>query len=417
MTRQYAIPQSLVEEAWKQVKKNKGAAGIDGVTIEDFEKDLENNLYKIWNRMSSGSYFPPPVRTVEIAKSSGGKRRLGIPTVGDRIAQTIVKMYLEPEVEQKFHQDSFGYRPRRQQHHAIALTRERCWKYDWAIEIDIKGYFDNIDHELLLKVLGGHTELKFVLLYIGRWLKAGFQGPDSTTVIIAEKGSPQGSVVSPLLSNIFLHHAFDTWMEKDNSKFPFERFADDIVVHCHTRKQAETLKEEIRARLAEWKLELSEEKTRIVYCKDNNRKGKYKPFTLRFLGYEFKPRRAENTHDKSIFMAYLPAISQAARQSIYSQIRDWKLMKRTQQTLEDLCHEHNAQIRGWLNYFGKFYPSALGSIVNHIDECLARWVKRKYKRINSLTSATRWLRCVQAKQPSLFAHWHWQPIRRAIRAV
>lgn len=407
MTRQYQIPQIQVMEAWKRVKKNKGAAGIDGVTLEDFEKDLDGNLYKIWNRMSSGSYFPPPVRIVEIPKSSGGKRRLGIATVADRVAQTVAKMYLEPEVEPGFHQDSFGYRPRRGQHDAIALARKRCWKYDWAVEIDIVGYFDNIDHELLLELLRGHTELKWLLLYVERWLKVGFLGPDSTTVS-SDKGAAQGSVLSPLLSNIFLHHVFDEWMTNNFANTPFERFADDIVCHCNSLEEAVAIRDAVAARLAEWKLEIHAKKTRIVYCKDNNRTGGHKPINLRFLGYEFKPRRAANSKDGSIFTSYLPAISDKAKLSIHEQIREWNLMKRTQYSLDDLQEEHNGTIRGWLNYYGKFCGSALTPLLDHIDESLVRWVKRKYKNLKSKASARHWLNGIESRQPALFAHWRWR---------
>lgn len=416
MTRQYPIPQSCIEESWKRVKRKKGAAGIDGVTTEDFEKDLENNLYKIWNRMTSGSYFPPPVRIVEIPKSSGGKRKLGVPTVADRIAQTVAKTYLEPLVEPKFHDDSYGYRPNRKPHDAIEKARKRCWEYDWAVEIDIKGYFDNIDHELLMELLKTHTEIKWVLLYVARWLKAGAHAPESNTTIVSHKGSPQGSVISPLLSNIFLHHAFDTWMEERYAECPFERFADDIVIHCRSEEQAVKTRDAVAARLAEWKLELSPEKTRIVYCKDNKRNGPHEPITLQFLGYDFKPRRAENSQDKSVFMGYLPAIGRKARISIYEQIREWKLAKRTQQSFLDLCRDINPQIRGWMNYFSKFYGSAMEPILNHIDETLARWGKRKYKSLSSHTRARQWLSRIRSREPKLLAHWKRRPCR-AIRAV
>lgn len=406
MTRQYEIPQLTVKEAWKRVKKNKGAAGIDGVTIEDFERELEKNLYKIWNRMTSGSYFPPPVRIVEIPKSSGGKRTLGIATVADRVAQTVAKIYLEPEVEPGFHPDSYGYRPKRSQHDAIASARKRCWQYDWAVEIDIVGYFDNIDHELLLGLLRERTTLKWLLLYVERWLKVGFLGPDSTTVS-SDKGAAQGSVLSPLLSNIFLDQVFDKWMTENFANVPFERFADDLVCHCHSLEEAEEIRDAVAARLTEWKLEMHVGKTRIVYCKDNNRTGGHRPINLRFLGYEFKPRRAANSQDGSIFTSYLPAISDKAKLSIHEQLREWNLMKRTQHTLEDLRKDHNGTIRGWLNYYGKFCGSAMVPVLDHIDELLVHWVKRKYKSLRTKTRARHWLKGVKARQPDLFAHWSW----------
>lgn len=408
MTRQYSIPQSALREAWKLVKRKQGAAGIDGVTIEDFESELEGNLYKIWNRMTSGSYFPPPVRIVEIPKSSGGTRKLGIPTVADRVAQTVAKKALEPIVEPKFHKDSYGYRPGRQQHHALEIAKRRCWKYDWAIEIDIKGYFDNIDHELLMGLVQSKTNEKWLLLYIERWLKAGCYAPDSTTIETSKKGSPQGSVISPLLSNVFLHHVFDTWMDEQHPTAPFERFADDIVIHCLEYTQAVTIKDAVARRLEEWKLKINEEKTRIVYCKDNNRRGRHEPFTLQFLGYEFKPRRARNKEDGSIFLGYLPAIGSKARKSIYEQIAEWRIARRTQHALEDLSKDFNPQIRGWLNYFGRFHKSELKGLLDHIDATLTHWAKRKYKTLRTTHQARKWLLAIKGRQPNLFAHWRWQ---------
>lgn len=411
MTRQYSIPEEHFKEAWKQVKKKHGAAGIDGVTVEDFERRLEDNLYKIWNRMNSGSYFPPGVRVVEIPKANGGTRKLGIPTIGDRVAQTVAKRYLEPLVEPTFHEDSYGYRPNRKQHDAIEKARQRCWKYDWAIEVDIKGYFDNIDHELLMELmrnlLGDRKDLKWLLLYVERWLKAGSYAPDSTTITVAEKGSPQGSVISPLLSNIFLHHIFDMWMREHYPNLPFERFADDIVIHCTELTEAIMTRDAVAQRLNEWKLAINEEKTRIVYCKDSRRKGKHEPIKLQFLGYEFKPRPARNRHDQSLFTSYLPAISSKARKSICEQMREWELHKSTQNTLEDLSQKLNAQVRGWFNYFDRFYGSAMHWLVDHIDETLTTWVKRKYKKVRSRESARAWLKRIQTQRPTMFAHWQW----------
>lgn len=405
MTRQYQIPQSIMKVAWKLVKEKGGAGGIDGVTIEDFADDLDNNLYKIWNRMSSGSYFPPAVRTVYIPKSSGGKRMLGIPTIGDRVAQQVVKLYLEPIVEPKFHNDSYGYRPRRNQHHAIAQARKRCWKYDWVLELDIKGYFDNIDHTLMLDLVKQHSEEKWILLYVERWLKAELKDNEGTTKA-RTKGTPQGSVISPVLSNIFLHHAFDSWMLEKHPSMPFERFADDAIVHCATYEDAIHIKEQIIRRFQEWNLDINEEKTHIVYCKDNHRKGPHEPFAFTFLGFEFRPRRAQNGQDGSLFTSYLPAISPTALLDIFEQIRDWKLTERTPDTLTTLSDEINQQIRGWMNYYGKFYGSALAPLKDHIDARLVKWAIRKHKRLKGSTvRGYRWLNGIRARQPNLFAHW------------
>ncbi len=408
MTRQYQIAQETVRAAWKLVKANKGAPGIDGQTITEFEENADSNIYKIWNRMTSGSYFPPPVRTVNIPKNSGGHRMLGIPTVSDRVAQQVTKMYLEPIVDPKFHNDSFGYRPGRSQHHALAVAKKRCWKYDWVLEVDIKGYFDNIDHELMMMVLKTHTEEKWVLLYVERWLKAEIRKIDGTT-ISSVAGSPQGSVISPLLSNIFLHHAFDTWMTEKYSHIPFERFADDMILHCKSKEQAEYIKDKLVKRLEEWKLEIHPTKTRIVYCKDSKRGGSHEPFQFTFLSYDFKPRRAENSHDHSVFTSYLPAIGMDAKAGIYQDIREWKLKRRTQATLNEISESVNAQIRGWLNYFDKFYGSALNVIAKHIDARLLSWAMRKYKRFQrNRQAAAIWLEGIEAREPELFAHWCWR---------
>lgn len=407
MTRQYQIAQETMMAAWKLVKENGGAPGVDRQTIAEFEKGLENNLYKIWNRMSSGSYFPPPVRTVKIPKKSGGMRMLGIPTVSDRIAQQVAKLHLEPIVEPKFHNDSFGYRPNRSQHDALAKARQRCWRYDWVLEVDIKGFFDNIDHELMMMLLKEHTEERWIHLYVSRWLNAELQANDGT-ISSREKGSPQGSVISPLLSNIFLHHVFDMWMTENYPTIPFERFADDLILHCTSQKQAVLIRNKLSERLTDWKLEIHPTKTRIIYCKDSGREGPYEPFSFTFLGYEFKPRRAQNTQDGSIFTSYQPAISPASEREIHDDIREWHLNKNTQATLNQISELTNGQIRGWLNYFDKFYASALNPLVEYIDARLESWALRKYKRFNgSHSRARKWFEGIKSRSPDLFAHWSW----------
>ena len=293
----FEISQVVVEEAFRRVKANKGAAGVDGESIAEFESELENNLYRIWNRMSSGTYMPPPVKSVEIPKDNGkGVRRLGVPTVADRVAQMVVKLYLEPQVEPTFHADSYGYRPGKSALDAVAKTRERCWRSAWVIDLDIRGFFDNLDYNLVLRAVRKHTECKWILLYIERWLKAPIQMEDGALIPRAS-GSPQGSVISPLVSNIFMHHAFDEWMRKTFPNVPFERYADDVVAHCKTEKQAKYVRDVIAKRLALCKLELHPEKTRIVYCKDELRRGNYKHERFDFLGYTFRPRTARTRED------------------------------------------------------------------------------------------------------------------------
>ncbi len=224
----FSISKREVWEAFKRVKVNQGGAGVDGQTIAEFEGDLSNNLYKLWNRMSSGSYFPPPVRRVEIPKGDGGNRPLGIPTVSDRVAQMVVKRYLEPKLEEHFHEDSYGYRPLKSAIEAVGVARERCWRNDWVLDLDIKGFFDNIDHDLLMSAVQRHTDCKWVLLYLERWLKAPVQLADGR-LVEREKGTPQGGVISPLLANLFLHYAFDEWMRRKCPSIRFERYADDMI--------------------------------------------------------------------------------------------------------------------------------------------------------------------------------------------
>ncbi len=400
----FDISKKVVMAAYKRVKANQGAAGVDEQTITDFESRLKDNLYKIWNRMSSGTYFPPPVRTVPIAKKNGGERILGIPTVSDRIAQLVVKMYLEPLVEPYFHKDSYGYRPEKSAKQAVGVTRERCWRYNWVLEFDIKGLFDNLNHERLMKAVRKHTESKWALLYIERWLKVPFQKEDGT-LEERTKGTPQGGVISPLLANIFLHYVFDKWMQRDYSQNPFARYADDGVVHCRTEIEAKAIKEALRNRFKECQLELHPEKTRIVYCKDDDRREKYPTTKFDFLGFTFRPRKSKNSWGK-YFTNFTPAVSNKATKSMRQKIRNWKLHLRSDKTIEDLSHMFNPVIRGWTNYYGSFYKSALYPTFRHLDKKIVLWAMRKYKRLTRHhCRAIYWVGRVANRQPKLFVHW------------
>ena len=270
----FNITKKQVYEAYKAVKSNQGAAGVDKETIEQFESNLQGNLYKLWNRMSSGSYFPPPVRAVSIPKKSGGERILGVPTVADRVAQMVVKQLIEPDLDPIFLADSYGYRPGKSALDAIGVTRERCWRYNWVLEFDIKGLFDNIDHELLLRAVRKHVKCKWALLYIERWLTAPMELVDGTRVE-RTRGTPQGGVISPILANLFMHYTFDLWMARTFPELPWCRYADDGLVHCRVEHEAERVKAALQARLTECHLEIHPTKTRIVYCKDGKRKGEY----------------------------------------------------------------------------------------------------------------------------------------------
>ena len=339
----FDISKWVVMEAFQKVKANQGAAGVDGESIEEFEKDLKGNLYRIWNRMSSGSYFPPPVRAVEIPKRAGGSRVLGVPTVSDRIAQTVVKIYLEPEVEPIFHPDSYGYRPGRSALDALGRTRERCWNFDWVIDLDIRAFFDSIDHDLMLKALAKHTKERWILLYVERWLKAPLEKEDGATVQ-RDRGTTQGSAISPLLANLFLHYAFDVWMARNFPDCPFERYADDGVIHCATEQEAKEILVALGKRLAELGLELHPDKTAIVYCKDANRKGFYEYEQFDFLGYRFRPRLAKNRRGQ-FFVGFAPAISNTAAKEIRHQIKRWRLHLHSDMELEELATFVNPIVR------------------------------------------------------------------------
>jgi len=403
-TKPFEISKHAVLEAWKLVRANKGSEGVDAQTIADFEEHLKDNLYRIWNRMSSGSYFPPPVKTVAIPKKTGGERILGIPTVSDRVAQMVAKLYFEPLVEPYFHEDSYGYRPNKSAIQAIAVTRKRCWRYDWLLEFDIKGLFDNIEHELLMKAVRHHTKCEWTLLYIERWLKAPFQKEDGT---LTERtiGTPQGGVISPVLANLFLHYVFDKWMERNQSQNPFCRYADDGIAHCRTKREAEELLKTLDIRFKECGLELHPEKTKIVYCKDDDRRGDYPGTSFDFLSYTFRPRRAKNRWGK-YFVSFLPAVSNKAGKAMRQKARRWKMHLRNDKSLEDLSKMFSPVIRGWINYYGKFYKSALHSTLRQLNRTLVRWAMRKFKKLKGhRRRAEYWLGKIAQRQPRLFPHW------------
>jgi RNA-directed DNA polymerase len=404
-TKSYDISKRKVLEAFHRVKANKGAAGVDNESLAEFEKDLKNNLYKIWNRMSSGSYFPPAVKAVEIPKANGGTRTLGIPTVADRVAQMVVKLYFEPLVEPVFHPDSYGYRPGKSAADAIAVTRERCWKYDWVLEFDIKGLFDNIGHELLMKAVRKHTDSPWILMYIQRWLTAPFQKPDGT-IQARTQGTPQGGVISPVLANLFLHYAFDIWMEREHPSNPFARYADDAVIHCRSRFDAQLVKESLRKRLMECGLELHPTKTRIVYCKDARRRGNLPDIAFDFLGFTFRPRKAKSKEGR-IFHGFLPAVSNKAKKKMRQAVREWRLHMQTGKSLGEIAAKYNAVIRGWVGYYGRFYKTEMRGIAEHINQALIKWAQRKYKTLRGRKSrAVQWLQEVAYVEPKLFAHWN-----------
>jgi group II intron reverse transcriptase/maturase len=401
----FDIDKRVVWEAWKQVKANQGAPGIDEEAISEFEGSLEGNLYKLWNRLSSGSYMPPPVKAVAIPKPhGGGVRTLGVPTVADRVAQTVAKLYLEPGVEPYFHPDSYGYRPRRSALDAVGTCRERCWKSDWVIDLDLRAFFDTVDHDLMLRAVAAHTDERWILLYVERWLRAPLDTGDGD-LKERDRGTPQGSAISPLLANLYLHYAFDSWMEREFPTIPFERYADDVVVHAKSERQARFVLGEIEKRMADCHLALNQEKTRIVYCKDSIRTGSHEHERFDFLGYTFRPRPAKNRKGK-LFVSFLPAVSDGAAKKIRQTIRKWRLHLWSGTPLAEIARKVNLTVRGWINYYGRFYPSELSRSLLRIDEYLVRWAMQKYKRLKGRRErAWEFLVGVTSREPKLFVHW------------
>lgn len=400
----YSIAKRTVWEAYRRVKANRGAAGIDDETIVMFERNLSKNLYKLWNRMSSGSYFPPPVRQVEIPKAKGGFRKLGIPTVTDRIAQTAAKLIIEPILDPLFHPDSYGYRPGRSAKQAVAVTRKRCWQNDWVVEFDIKAAFDQIDHGLLMKAVRTHIREDWILLYIERWLTAPFETEDGIR-LPRERGTPQGGVVSPILMNLFMHYAFDCWMHRTYPQCPFARYADDAVVHCRSQKQAEAVMQSIASRLEACGLTMHPEKSKIVYCKDSSRTGVYPHVQFTFLGFAFRTRKALGKENR-IFFSFLPGVCNDALKRMRQTVRGWRLNRQTPGTLEELAQQCNPTIRGWWNYYGAYYQSAMHGFFRYLDRKLARWARRKYKTLSRhKRRSAEWLRKMRDASPRLFFHW------------
>ncbi len=404
-TKPFVISKSLVMAAYKKVKANRGAAGVDQQSLAQFDLKLKDNLYKIWNRMSSGNYFPPAVRVVPIPKRSGGERILGIPTVADRIAQMVVKMTFEPLVEPHFHSDSYGYRPNKSALEAVGVVRQRCWKNDWVLEFDIKGLFDNIDHDLLMKAVMHHTDEKWVILYIRRWLTAPMQMSDGTC-IARTKGTPQGGVISPVLSNLFLHYVFDAWMGRNCVGVEWCRYADDGVVHCKNEEQAKQIKSMLEKRFEECLLELHPLKTKIVYCKDSNRKLSYSETCFTFLGYDFRRRTLRNPRTGGLFLSFAPAVSKSALKSMHAEFRSYKIPKKTRKSLPEIASELNPIIRGWIGYYGCYTRAAMNGFKRYIDDMLTVWAMRKYKKLaGRITTAGNFIKRIKSESPKLFAHW------------
>ena len=401
----FPISRVMVMNSYKKVVEKDGGAGIDKVSIKEFDVHWKDNLYKIWNRMASGSYFPPPVRTVFIPKKQGGERALGIPTVGDRIAQGVVKDYLEPITETFFHSSSFGYRPKKGALEAVRQCQESCQKWSWVLDVDIKGFFDNLDHSIMMDLLRRHTQEKWVLLYVERWLKAGVEQKDGG-IKDRTKGTPQGGVISPVLANLYLHHAFDGWLGGVHPNRPFERYADDIVVHCASEMEAEELLKKLHERMAGFGLELHPEKTKIVYCKNDYRKGEYENNSFVFLGYSFQPRVVISVKggDKKKWVVFSGGICSKAKTSIRSAIKETVAIRWVNQKIEIMAAILNPKLRGWTNYYCKYNKHETYKVLQYLNEQLRSWIRNVY-RLRGNVKVYAKFRQIQSEKPNLFYHW------------
>lgn len=404
-TKSLPITKRMIWESYKKVRKNKGSAGIDEETLDMYKERLKDNLYILWNRLSSGSYFPPSVLEAEILKDDGRKRKLGIPTVNDRIAQQVVKTYLEPRLEKEFSSYSYGYRPNKNAHQALSEVRKNVRQYRWVIDMDITGFFDNMSHELLMKAIDKHVEEKWIKMYIKRWLEVPIEDNEGNKRYRKGKGTPQGGVISPLLANLFLHYALDKWMEINYPQLRFVRYADDVIIHCNNQSEAEKVFKSIKQRLENCGLELNEKKSKIVYCKDANRKGNYSVVKFDFLGFTFQPRPS-STKSGQMFLGFDCAISTKSKKKIAEIFRKSYFQRWTGVDISGIAKEFNPRIRGWINYYGKFRKHSLMKVFRIFHRRLMVWAVNRHKRFKgSMRKAGRWIFDLAKRQPNLFVHW------------
>jgi RNA-directed DNA polymerase len=368
-----------VVKAYRKVKQGGKATGVDNESWKDFDKNVQDNLFVIWNRLASGSYHPQAVREVEIPKKDGKMRKLGIPTLRDRIAQQVVKDYMEKRIDKLFHPNSYGYRPLKSAHQAIEQIRQNCYNQDWVIDMDITRFFDEIDHELMLKAVTHILPEKWVAMYVKRWLEMPIQKKDGTVQPKKGKGTPQGGVISPILANLYLHYSLDLWLSKNHPQVSFVRYADDMVVHCNSKTEAEEILESIKQRLAEVKLEIKEEKTRIAYCKDYKRRGKHENVKFDFLGFSYQPRARKSKINGKLFTAFTAEISQSNQKKIRETIKGLKIWRNTSIEIVEIANEINPKLRGWINYYGKYSKRRLRDVLNKIDLRLCKWLRNKHK--------------------------------------
>ena len=394
-----------VVDAYQKVKRGGKAAGIDGESWKDFDKKLQDNLYVIWNRLASGSYYPSAVREVEILKKDGKPRKLGIPTLRDRIAQEVVRKYMEQHIDQHFHTNSYGYRPLKSAKQAIEAVRKNCKERDWVIDLDISKFFDEIRHELMLKAVEHLIEEKWVSMYVKRWLEMKIVNKAGEERARGGIGTPQGGVISPLLANLYLHYALDKWLEKNHSENDFVRYADDMVIHCKSKEEAESLLQAIKARLSAVALRLNEQKTRIVYCKDYRRTESHKEEQFGFLGFSYRARKSQSKHNRhKSYMAFTAEISKDNQKKITAAIKTIVNWQNTEQEISAIAEKLNNRLRGWINYFGLYGKGELRKTMMRLEKRLLKWTKKKYKE-TATREAIKKLTVIRKENPRMFYHW------------
>ena len=405
-TKSIPISRPMVWEAYKKVHSNQGSAGVDQISMEEFDAQRSKHLYKLWNRMASGSYFPPPVKEVEIPKKDGKVRKLGIPTISDRVAQMVVKEYLEARFEKIFSPHSYGYRPNRNAHQALESVRENCRKTDWVIDLDIKGFFENIDHDKLMLAVEKHVSEKWCIMYILRWLQMPVLTKSGELIQKQGKGTPQGGVISPLLANLFLHYTMDKWLEQAHPTVSYERYADDAILHCKNKGQAEDVLKTLKERMLKCGLELHPEKTKLVYCKDYRRQENHELVKFDFLGYSFQPRSTKSKRTGNLFVGFDCAISISSKKRIANKMKELDIVHLTHKSIVGVAIYLDPFIRGWVNYYGRFRICALKPIFQLLRNRLVMWARKRYKRYKtSLNRAFDWLNRIKEQFPNLFYQW------------
>ena len=413
------ITYEMVAKAYQKVRKGGKSPGVDEESWAEFEsKGVEKELYVIWNRMASGSYIPREVKRIEIPKKDGSTRKLGIPTMRDRIAQEVVRDYMEKRIDIKFHKNSYGYRPMKSSHDALKQVRENVLTKDWVLDIDISKFFDEIDHELMLQAVEAMIEDKWVKMYVKRWLEMKIQMPNGEVEEHKGKGTPQGGVISPLLANLYLHFSVDQWLEQHYPSVLFVRYADDIVLHCGTEQEAQELLIALRERLAHVKLRVNETKTKIVYCKDYRRKGFHNKTQFGFLGFSFQPRQAPSKFTAGgSYTQFTGEISRENQQKIREEIRECINWRNTTLEPKAIAVNLNNKLRGWINYFGLFGKRHLRRTMLYVDARLLKWIQRKHKV--GFRAAHSILGSLHDQHTHLFYHWTrgmttYQRITRAV---